>query len=233
MEDELLLGNDLKGKLEDLGYQVTGISTSGEETLQNIKAEIPDIAVLDIEVKGEMNGLEVGSYIKNTYGIPIIYLTQFKDLDTFQKAKKNKPISYLTKPVNTWDLVRAIELSIEHSAIANTRGKASFILSNAIYLKSGEQTFEKVLVDDINYLKASGAYTEIYTTKKTFLFSDNISYFEKKLLLKQLLRVHRSWIVNVEKVDRIEDNSLIINEEKITIGKTYRKSVLTRFKLIS
>ena len=232
LENEFLLAEDLRGKLEDLGYTIIHTS-SGEETLKELKKELPDLAILDIEIDGEMDGLEVGSYIKNTYNIPIIYLTQFKDLQTFQKAKKAKPISYLTKPVNFWDLIRAIELSLEQSAIAINKSDENYLLSSAIYLKSSDQCFEKVPVEDIFFLKAAGAYTEIYTKTKKFVFSDNISYFEKKLLIPQLKRVHRSWIINIQHVDKIEESNLVIDEQKIPIGKTYKKAVIAAFNLIS
>ena len=120
LEDELLLAQDLKSKLEELGYGISHVR-SGEATLKQLKKEIPDLAILDIEIDGEMDGLEIGSYIRKTYNLPILYVTQFKDLQTFKRAKKSKPISYLTKPVNLWDLVRAIELSLEHTAISFNR----------------------------------------------------------------------------------------------------------------
>lgn len=232
LENELLLAEDLKGKLQDLGYAISHVR-SGEETLKILKKDIPDLAILDIEIDGDMDGLEVGSYIKNTYSIPIIYLTQFKDLQTFQKAKKAKPISYLTKPVNLWDLIRAIELSLEQSAISVSKSDENYLLSKAIYLKSEEQCFEKVSIENIYYLRAAGSYTEVHTTNKKFTFADNISYFEKKLLAPQLKRVHRSWIININHVDKIEENNLIINDEKIPIGKTYKKGVISVFNLIS
>jgi len=232
LEDELLLAKDLKGELEELGYVVTHVR-SGEETLKKLTKSTPDLAILDIEIEGEMDGLEIGSYIKNTYSLPIIYLTQFKDLQTFKKAKRSRPTSYLTKPVNLWDLTRAIELSLEHTAISYNQESENYLLPRAIYLKSGEQSFDKVTIENIYYLKAAGAYTEIHTTAKHFLFSDNISYYEKRLIAPQLIRVHRSWMVNINKVDKIEENNLVINGEKIPIGKTYKKSVLSAFTFIS
>ena len=232
LEDELLLAQDLKSKLEELGYGISHVR-SGEATLKQLKKEVPDLAILDIEIDGEMDGLEIGSYIRKTYNLPILYVTQFKDLQTFKRAKKSKPISYLTKPVNLWDLVRAIELSLEHTAVSFNRESENYLLPKAIYLKSSEQSFEKIAFDDLYFLKAAGSYTEIYTSSKRFLFSDNISYYEKKLISPYLLRVHRSWLINVHKVEKIEENNLIIKGVKVPIGKTYKKTVLSRFTLIS
>lgn len=232
LEDELLLAEDLSDKLEALGYKISHVR-SGEETLMSLKTSIPDLVILDIEIEGDMDGFEVGSYVKNTYNLPIIYLTQFKDQQTFNKAKKSKPTSYLTKPVNLWDLSHAIELSLQHAAISLNKQSEDYLLPKAIYLKSGEHSFEKVSIEDILFLKAAGAYTEIHTVSRPFLFSDNISYYEKKLVAPQLIRVHRSWMININKVDKIEENNFFINKEKIPIGKTYRKAVLAAFTFIS
>ena len=176
--------------------------------------------------------MEVGSYFKKAFGLPIIYLTQFTDLQTFEKAKMVSPSSYLTKPVNILDLVRAIELSIARASVSNLPDNHGYILPKAFYLRNSEQSFEKVPIENILYLKASGAYTEIFTTKKKFTFSDNLSYFAKKLISPQLVRVHRSWVVNVEKVERIEETIMIIANQKIPVGKTYRDILKRYFKLI-
>ncbi|MEQ9301256.1 MAG: LytTR family transcriptional regulator DNA-binding domain-containing protein [Cyclobacteriaceae bacterium] len=232
LEDELLLAEDLKSKLESLRYKIIGTGTSGEEAIGFMNKTTPDIALLDIDIEGEMDGIEVGSYLKKVLNIPVIYLTQFKDLQTFDKAKLVGPSSYLTKPVNIWDLVRAIELSITNASIAALPNNRGYLLERAFYLRSDQHTFEKVETEEILYLKASGAYTEIFTSQKVFLFSDNLSYFERRLLSPKLLRVHRSYIINIERVDRIEDMSLVINDVSIPIGKTYRKLLKEHFRMI-
>lgn len=232
LEDELLLAEELKAKLHELKYEVVACVQSGEEALASTRRLMPDLAILDIEVDGEMDGLEVGAYIKKSLGIPIIYLTQFKDIKTFDRAKKVQPNSYLTKPVNLWDLVRAIELCIVQDSMAIAADKGEYFLSKALFLKSSDQTFEKVAIEDIFFFKASGSYTEIFTASKKFTFSENISHFDRKLLIPQLVRVHRSWIVNLDKVERIEEMALIINNERIPIGKTYKKATMSYFNTI-
>lgn len=232
LEDDLLLAKELQFKLEELGYEIVASVQSGEDALINARRLLPDLAILDIEVDGEMDGLEAGAYIRKSLGIPIIYVTQFSDVNTFDKAKRAHPNSYLTKPINLWDLVRSIELSITHDSLAISSQKNEYFLSKALFLKSTEQTFEKVDIEDILFFKASGSYTEIHTSIRTFVFSENISYFDKKLKIPQLVRVHRSWIVNLEKIKRIEDMALIIQEKRIPIGKTYKKATMSYFNTI-
>ena len=234
VEDELLLAEDLKQKLERLNYEVIGMSTSGEDALSLVGRQVPDIAILDINLDGEMNGLEIGAYLKRTWDLQIIYLTQFNDINTFEKAKASRPSSYLTKPVNIWDLVRAIELSMENNSIAQHKeeNQSSYFLRKALYLRNGDQRFERVDTEEILFLKASGAYTEVHTLKKKFVFSENLSHFERVLRISHLVRVHRSWMVNVDKVDVIDEQMLFVGKEKIPVGKTYRKVIKQFFKMI-
>lgn len=233
VEDELLLAQDLQTKLVQLGYDIIGTATSGEEALGIVNRKVPDIALLDIDLAGEMSGIEFGSYLKNTYQIPIIYLTQFSDLNTFKRAKMAKPSSYLIKPANIWDIVRAIELSLENHAIAisNVPGEEYF-LQKALYLRNRDQRFERVDIQDIQFLKAAGSYTEVCTRLKKFTFSENLSHFERALVIPQLVRVHRSWMINVNNVDMIDESFLYIGEERIPVGKTYKKVVKRYFKTI-
>lgn len=233
VEDELLLAEDLKSKLLQLGYDIIGTATSGEEALGIVSKKVPDLAILDIDLAGEMSGIEFGSYLKNTFRIPIIYLTQFADLETFRKAKVAKPSSYLTKPANIWDIVRAIELSLENNAVAISQASSQeFLLQKALYLRNSDQCFERVDIEEIQFLKAAGSYTEVCTKLKKFIFSENLSHFEKVLMLPQLVRVHRSWMINVNNVDLIDESFLYIAEQRIPVGKTYKKVVKKYFKTI-
>jgi len=108
LEDEIITQRVLKQTLEDLNYDVCGAATNAETALQDIALLKPDIAILDIRVKGKRTGVWLGNQLE----IPFIYLTAFSDLETIKEAINTKPISYLRKPFNNKDLYIAVELAL-------------------------------------------------------------------------------------------------------------------------
>src|SRR5690606_21909475 len=113
IEDEMVIAANISLQLSELGYEVTGILPRGEEALSHIKIDKPDIILLDISLKGEMDGIETAHEIQKHYKIPIIYLTANSDEAHFNRAKETHPYAFISKPFKKLDLQRAIELTVD------------------------------------------------------------------------------------------------------------------------
>ncbi|WP_081882561.1 response regulator [Methanobacterium sp. SMA-27] len=103
---------DLKARLEDLGYNILGIVTKGEEALKIIEETKPDLILMDIIIKGELDGIKAAQIIKDNCKIPFIYLTAHYDNKTLERAQKTQPSAYLKKPYNDTEIQNAIELAL-------------------------------------------------------------------------------------------------------------------------
>jgi PAS domain S-box-containing protein len=112
VEDNRIVAEDIKNNLEEMGYIVSGIATSGEKALEAAAAELPDIAIMDIRLGKGMNGIETAAMLRQNYRIPIIYLTAHADEETVSEAKKTEPYAYLIKPFDTEELQSAVEIAI-------------------------------------------------------------------------------------------------------------------------
>jgi CheY-like chemotaxis protein len=86
VEDELVIAEDLKDTLEDLGYEVVGIAISAREALAMIEEKSPDLALLDVQIKGGRDGIELAADINERYHLPFIMLTSHADLQTINRA---------------------------------------------------------------------------------------------------------------------------------------------------
>ena len=115
VEDEMLIGAKISMLLTNLGYEVTGILPRGEDALINVEENKPDIIVLDINLKGKIDGIETATILQQK-NIPVIYLTANADDATFNRAKLTRPTAFISKPFKQLDLQRAIELTIIHLA---------------------------------------------------------------------------------------------------------------------
>ena len=111
-EDERLVARDIQKALERNGYVVTGIAANSDDALRIASETSPDLALMDIRLKGSTSGIEVAGLLADQYSIPSIYLTAYADDETLDQAKSTLPLSYLLKPFDEVELKTAIEIGL-------------------------------------------------------------------------------------------------------------------------
>ncbi|MBD3404540.1 MAG: response regulator [Candidatus Lokiarchaeota archaeon] len=111
-EDEAIVAMEIEARLTDLGYIVSGISSTGREAIELAEQERPDVVLMDIMLKGSMNGIEAANIIKDRFDIPIIFLTAYSDSETLKKSKESEPYAYLLKPFTGRELHTSLEIAI-------------------------------------------------------------------------------------------------------------------------
>lgn len=112
VEDEPLVADDLERTLKKLSYQVVGRAASAAEAIALAEKLKPDLALMDISIKGEVDGIEAGKTLKDRFGIALIYLTAHSDHATFERAKITEPYGYVVKPFQPTDLRIALGLAL-------------------------------------------------------------------------------------------------------------------------
>ncbi|OPY37147.1 MAG: two-component response regulator [Methanoregula sp. PtaU1.Bin051] len=132
VEDEFITGADLQAKLQDMGYDVPVVVDTGESAVQVAGEQRADLVLMDIHLKGAINGIEAAEQIQGKYSLPVIFLTGQSDEATVEKAKVSAPFGYLIKPVDDKALRIAINMALYKHAIDEN-------------LKKHEQTIEALL----------------------------------------------------------------------------------------
>lgn len=231
VEDEVLVAEDIAGDLDKEGFDVTEIVISGDEAIEAIERNPPDIVLMDINIKGKLDGIETAAIVNESFQIPIIYVTANTSHQFVSRALETSPHAFLSKPFNQKDLNIAIELAIHrhNNFILNEEKKGVDL--GAVFLKNGD-AHEKVKIDEILIIHASGSYSTVHTTHRKYTLTLNLHNFEKKLKEGVLKRVHRSFIVNITKVERIEGNKLIVGEHEVPVSNAYRQEVASYFNRI-
>jgi PAS domain S-box-containing protein len=112
VEDESIVAMDIKHRAEGLGYSVTGITPSGEGAIQKALETLPDLVLMDIVLKGDMDGVEAAQKIRDTLDIPVVYLTAYSDEKTLKRAKVTEPFGYIIKPFEDRELHSAVEVAL-------------------------------------------------------------------------------------------------------------------------
>jgi DNA-binding LytR/AlgR family response regulator len=240
LEDNPLTANALAAMVEDFGYEVVGIAASGQEALQLFETGHPDVAILDIRVEGDMNGIEVGKAIVQKRPIPIIYLTAFSE-EYYEDAKITHPAAFFSKPYNERDLGIAIDLAINNF----TQNKTTFNHPDAtqelpnIYfkpdclwlkIKSGDAyAFERLQVSDILWVEADNVYLNIHTDclKRPYVVILGLGKFLEHAHYPELVQAHRSHVINVRHVTSFSNTEVTFHcGKKVAMSKTYAPTVI-------
>jgi len=238
VEDEMIIAANISLQLTELGYEVTGIIPRGEDALLHIKENKLDIILLDINLKGKLDGIETAEAMQKTHNIPIIYLTANIDDDHFNRAKQTHPYGFISKPFKKLDLQRAIELTISQLRSksselidSNESSNKPFILSDSIFVRH-HNTMVKVNIEDILYIEAERNYCRIYSKNKEYLLVMTLKDMAEKLPPKHFLRVHRSFIVNLSQINEIGTSHIVIQKKAIPVSKSLKDELLNRLQTI-
>jgi PAS domain S-box-containing protein len=151
VEDERIVALDLQARLQRLGYAVAGIAATGEEALKAAIETRPDLALVDIRLKGEMDGIEVAGQFRKRLSVPVIFLTAYADAATVERAKRTEPLGYLIKPFQEEELITSIELALHN-------------FSMELKLREGEERYRDLFEnanDVIFSLDLSGSFRSV------------------------------------------------------------------------
>jgi PAS domain S-box-containing protein len=115
VEDESIVAEDIRRTLQSLGYNVPAVASSGEEAIKKVKENSPELVLMDIMLKGKMDGIDAAGQIRSHFNIPVVYLTAYSDDKILERAKITEPFGYIIKPFNERELQINIEIALyEH-----------------------------------------------------------------------------------------------------------------------
>ena len=112
VEDEHIVAMGIKRMLKGLGYTVTGVASSGEDAISKAESTFPDVVLMDIMLKGDMDGVEAAKEIRERFDVPVVYLTAYSDNNILERAKRTEPLGYIVKPFDEKDLYSNIEVAL-------------------------------------------------------------------------------------------------------------------------
>jgi len=234
VEDDMIIGANLSLQLTNLGYDIEGLVSRGEEAILHVKENAPDILLLDINLKGDLDGIETAKAVQQIQDIPIIYLTANSDDTTFNRARATHPKAFITKPFNKLGLKRTIELVVEQlKDLPRTSDKIAGleVMHDRIFVRHNGK-MEKVLLKNILYVEADRNYCTIVSNSGNHVLTCTLKTMEEKLPDSKFLRVHRSYLVNVGKLDVVADHHLEINRKVIPLSKSHKELLMGRIQTI-
>ncbi|MEQ8323679.1 MAG: response regulator [Vicingaceae bacterium] len=242
VEDESIVSKDIQMSLKNLGYNICGSSATGEEAIHIAKETTPDLILMDIMLNGKLTGIEAAHLIKQELDVPIIYLTAYADESTLSKAKITEPYGYIIKPFEEIDLHTSIEMALyKHGKEKEKKKEVEMMFSafeagdkEEIFFVRSKSSLVKLKADEIHFVEALKDYVSIFTLKGKFVIHSTMKDIVKKLPSGAFLRIHRSYIVRLDKIAAIEHAFLTLEniDRQIPIGGNYREELLKKIRTI-
>lgn len=244
VEDDPLYALELKMLVKELDYELVGVVDNSDDVHQILKANKPNLILMDIKINGELNGIELAKTIPQKDKIGVIFMTSFDDQKYFEQAKEIEYLGYLVKPFNKLTLQSTIELATERITEENTFSSTELegdkdwneglILENCVFIKRNNK-LEKVEINQIEFIQSEGNYCVISTERKKYALKMSLVKVKKMLDSHPFARVNKRHIINMNLISSIDlsTNQINIDDVSFSIGRTYKEGLLKRLKTLS
>lgn len=232
VEDELVIARTIINTLDELGYSHCGPVINYTEAIQMIEENKPDLVLLDIQLAGKKDGIDVAQKLNELYDIPFIFLTANSDIETIDRAKKVKPHAYIVKPFTKEELYATIEIAFNNfndkKAEINTGKPVEIPSKDFLFVKVG-YVFKKIFLSELLYMESDANYVTLHLkSDRKVIARSTLNDFMEQIGQKIFVRVHRSYCVNINLIEDVFPTELSIQGIKIPIGKLYKEELLKR-----
>jgi len=229
VEDEPLIADSIKIALEKEKFTVCGIADNFEEVFEDLTTLKPDLVLLDIRLIGQKDGIDVAHEINKNHQIPFIFLTSLSDFDTVERIKITNPAGFINKPFNETGLRNNIEIALHNFQKRNQEKK--FNSNESFFIKKKGELI-RLKKSDITFVKAYDNYAFIHTEKNKHLVSFTLKAVLEKLSDSRFMRIHKSFVININKIDSLYDGYAFIKNERIPISKMYKENIMQSISLL-
>lgn len=230
VENEAFIVEDIKDMLGSLGYSKVYDTDTVNSATDMIKSHQPDIVLIDIDLNGDKDGIELGETLHQE-GIPFIYLSDLQDISTFNRAKSTQPQTNLAKPVNQLQLRNALlEVDFDSTLIQDV---------SCIWVTYKDKK-TKINKADILYLKAAGNNCDIFLEenegyeKDKYVSSIPMGRVLETINYSNFIQVHKSYCINSDKVEKYWGNRVILKgvKDEIPMSDTFKSNFTSNIKSI-
>jgi len=239
VEDEELYADQLQLLIRRIGHHPCAVAESAEEALKKFEMHQIDLAIIDINLKGEMDGLELGKWLRRLSQLPVIFITSHYDNDEyFEKASLLSAFGFIRKPLDETQLFRTITLALNYQSASHTNPIFATEslppqppLKAALLIQS-KSKLVKIKQEDILFIEADDKHCTIHLDDgQQYLERISLKEISKKLLPQIFAQSQRSFIVNLDKIQEINTSEFTIKIQDfwIPLGNSYKEYFLKKF----
>jgi two-component system, LytTR family, response regulator LytT len=241
VEDDVNIAENIEEILELLGYVNIDIANSANQAIKIVKKYRPDLVFMDIKLKGDKDGIELGEIIKQMVDAPLVYVTSYSDPTIIERAKRINPAGFIVKPFNTNDIHAIVEIVLynkrtkpaSEAAAVKTKDESPYLVTDAVFIKA-DNAYERVPYHEIYYVEANGNMVTIFTKNRNFTIRKSMKDMEEKLPPHLFLRVQKSFIVQLAQIESFNTKDITLQMGAVVqVGRQYYNSFLAKLNTIT
>jgi len=222
VEDEALIADHLAVCLEEEGYEVLGVAESAEEALALLDEKEAELCLLDINLEGDLDGVDLAHEINRHHRIPFIFITSNTSSRTLNRVKLTEPAGFIVKPYTPADIASNVAIALYKS---RSTPLAAPKIDDSFFIREKHELI-RVRFRDIRYVEAMDNYVRIHTVQGRHVLSQTLKSVERKLQPHHFIRVHRSFLINLLHIDLIAPRHVLLGETEIPVSESQRTRLL-------
>lgn len=236
IEDEALISSMMEMQVEILGHHIVASVSDSGAALEALDHHTVDIALMDININGTYDGVELADMIRSKQDVAVIFVTSNHDDMSFRRASRTNPAAFVTKPFTDIQLQRTISLVankiVEEKNKEETSGQ-SLIEEGTLFVRKN-QVLQKIAIADIYYLESDGRYCRVYTRSEMLLTNSTLKDMMERLPKDIFLQCHRRYVINISKVKSInlEEDLIIMEERSVPVSRREKDKILSKINFI-
>ena len=226
VDDNIIARTTLKqlaSQVNDL--EVVGECANASDAYNFLQQAQADLLLLDIEMPG-MTGVELVKAVSNNRPL-IIFATSKKDYAV--EAFELNVVDYIVKPITPVRFIRAIDKARE--LLESSHEELKIDNKEFIFIRDSN-IIRRIKVDDILFAEAMGDFVKLHTPSKFFVVHTTLKSLEDRLPLNTFIRVHRSYIVAINRIDTVQDGALVLNDKSVPVADSYRAALNQKMNII-
>ena len=227
VEDEVELANNISEILSNMDYKVAAIVDNASSALDFLDENEVDLVLMDILIRGDLDGIDLAYKIREKFNLPIVFSTAYSGTEYLERISSDIHEGYLLKPFTLDSLKTAVFFGLkrhEEKSAKDSKGKGSLKIMDKGYLVPVPYT-------EIVYLKADGLYTKVFTKAKSYLVRDILKGFEEKLPADKFLRVHKSFLVNMDYIASFNAKKINLGETNVPIRRGLYRELMEKMNI--
>lgn len=225
VEDEDQSSHLLKEVVSKSGYRISACCDNYEQALDSVYENRPSIALVDIELNGDKDGIAL-SWKLRQFNIPSILITSHLEEDYFERARFAKPHAFLSKPIDPTEVRRNLALALDHQETAMEQG------DEQLFVKT-EKEYKRIRYDEISWIQADGNYVHlVVSTDDRYMIRARMKDMVIGFGKKGFIRIHKSYMVNKKLIEAFSSNYVRVGGAQLPVARNYQQKIAGEMGLL-